>query len=76
MKTLAFLDGVITKRFLVALKWFASNRQNATSTWLHRVVVVVPVEKRVPNMASVEGLRKHVPVVEVIQGTKLPTNLS
>ena len=38
LKTLAFLDCVITKRFLVALKRFASSRQNATSTCLHRVV--------------------------------------
>ena len=75
LKTLAFLDCVTTEGSMDELTRFASDREGTTSTPLHRVVVVgsdgVP-----PDVASMVQLRRHVPVVEVIEGCKLPTDLS
>ena len=52
----------------------ASNRKNTTSTWLHRVAIINS-KGILPKFASIEALRKHVPVVDVQIGDKLPADL-
>ena len=73
-KTLAFLNCIITEDFMDELAQFASDRDNTTSTPLHRVVVVDSYGE-LPDEASIERLRKRVPVVEVMEGCVLPTDL-
>ena len=41
----------------------------------HRVVMVGQSDGFLPTVASIERLRKHVPVVEVMEGTELPKDL-
>lgn len=75
LKTIAFLNHAITEGFMDELARFASDRENITSAPLHRVVVVNS-EGRLPSTASIERLRGHITVVEVIEGCELPTDLS
>ncbi|KAF9649543.1 hypothetical protein BDM02DRAFT_3186179 [Thelephora ganbajun] len=75
LKTIALLDCLFTEGFVAGLAQFASDRENATSTPLHRVIMVVSVG-RLPTVAWTERLRKHVPVVEILKGRKLPEDLS
>ena len=74
LKTLAFLNCVITEGFMNELAQFAFDREKTTSTSLHRVVIVGSGEG-FPSGASIERLRKRVPVVEVIEGHILPIDL-
>lgn len=75
LRTLAFLDCVITEDFMAQLTRTASNRTNKTSTSLDRVVIVNS-EGDFPATASIEQLRKHVSVVEVLEGRGFPKDLS
>ena len=72
LKTLSFLNCVITDRFMDKLAQFASGRENTTLASPHRVVIVGR-GRELPSAASVERLRKCVPVVEVMEGWELPT---
>jgi len=74
LKTLAFLDCNLTEDFMDELMRFASNRRNTTSARLHRVVIVNSKGK-LPSIASVDALGKHVPVVDVRMSKELPKDL-
>jgi len=76
LKTLAFLNCNITESFMAALTWFASRREKHTSASLRRVVIVCSLNYQLPSEASIAKLRRHVPVVEVIEGRELPKDLS
>ena len=75
LKTLAFLDCVITEDFMKRLIRFASDRKNITQARLHRVVIAHR-DGDLPSDDSVCDLEDHVPVVEVLVDTKLPTDLT
>jgi len=74
LRTLAFLDCVITEAFVEELTRFASERMNSASAWLHRVVIV-HTEGEFPNIASIRVLGEHVPVVDIRMGSELPKDL-
>ena len=74
LKTLAFLDCNLSGDFMEELTRFVSNRKKTPSAWLHRVVIIHSGE-RFPSAASICALGKHVPVVDVRFGTKLPVDL-
>ena len=76
LKTLALLDFGVTEDFIAELTQFASNRKSTASASLNRVVILNSSNGRLPSAASVERLRKRAPVVEVMQGKKLPKDLS
>ena len=75
LRTLAFLDCVITEDFMATLTQIALHRRNNASTSLHRVVVI-DSKRQFPPAASVKRLREHVPVVEVFEGKEFPKDLS
>ena len=75
LKTLAFLNFHATEDFMAGLTQFASDRENTTSASLNRVVILNQSNKRLPTLASIERLRKHVPVVEVMEGMEFPKDL-
>ena len=74
LKTLAFLDCVLTEEFMGELAQFASDRKNTASAWLHRVVIIHQ-DGTFPSITSIRKLEKHVPVVDVRIATKLPMDL-
>jgi len=74
LKNIAFLDCDITEGFMEELTRFASDRKSTTSVWLDRVVIVQS-EGKFPSAELIRGLEEHVPVVEVLVDTKLPTGL-
>ena len=74
LKTLAFLNCVMTEDFMDELAQFASRREKTTSASVHRVVITGS-DGGLPSVASIERLRKCVPVVEVTEGHKLPMDL-
>ena len=74
LKILAFLDCDLDEYFMEELILFASNRKKTTSAWLHRVVIVNS-KGIFPKFASIDALRKHVPVVDVQISEKLPAGL-
>ena len=75
LKTIAFLDCVISGRFIKRLTRFASNRKNTTQARLHRVVIAHRDEE-LPSEESVWELEDHIPVVDVLVSTELPTDLT
>jgi len=75
LKTLAFVDCVITEGFVTELAQFASDRKNTASVPLHRVVIVNSSNEQLPSIVFIERLSKHVAVVEVMEGRKLPEDL-
>ena len=74
LKILAFLDCDINEGFMEELTRFASDRKKTTSAWLYRVVIVNS-KGILPRIASIDALRKLVPVVDVQVGMKLPADL-
>ena len=74
LKTLAFLDCDLDEACMEALTKFASDRKNTTSARLYHVVIVSSGEG-LPAFASVDALGRHVPVVDVRMGRKLPAGL-
>ena len=76
LKTLAFLNCVITEGFMGGLVRFSSNREKCTLASLHRVVIIDSSDERLPSVASIARLRKYVPVLEVREGRELPKDLS
>ena len=74
LKILALLGCVITEGFMDRLTQFASDRANTTSASLQRVVII-DSNREFPSVTSIERLRKHVPVVEVMEGCRLPMDL-
>ena len=74
LKTLAFLDCRLDKGPMEELVRFSSDRKNTTSAWLHRVVIVNS-RGQFPPFALIGELKKHVPVVDVRVGEKLPSDL-
>ena len=74
LKTLAFLDCVITEDFMAILAQIALRRKNDVSTSLHRVVIIDSGCEFPPD-ASVERLREYVPIVEVFRGKEFPKDL-
>jgi hypothetical protein len=74
LKTLAFLNCVITEDFMGELTRFASNRKSTTSAWLHHVVIVNS-RGNLPNVTSIDALGEYVPVVDVRIGKELPIDL-
>ena len=75
LKTLGFLDCVLTEEFMQQLTQFASGRKKTTSARLHRVVIA-QLEGRFPSITSIRALEEHVPVVDVRIATELPTDLT
>jgi hypothetical protein len=75
LKTLAFLNCVITEDFMEKLAKYASDREGTTLARLYQVVIVHK-DGRFPSAASIHALGRHVPVVDVRFGTKLPTDLT
>ena len=75
LKTLAFLDCVITKDFMKELMQFAADRKNTTSARLYHVVIIGQ-DGGFPTATSILDLGRHVPVVDVRFGTKLPGDLT
>jgi len=76
LKTLALLDCAITESFMTALAQFASRREKRASTSLRRVVIVYSSSNQLPKEVSIAQLRRHVPVVEIMEGRELPKDLS
>ena len=74
LKILAFLDCDLDEGFMKALTRFASNRKKTASAWLHRAVIVSS-KGVLPNVASIDALGEHVPVVNAQIGKKLPADL-
>ena len=75
LKTLALLDCNVTEDFMEELTKFASNRKSTTSARLYRVFIVNSKGK-LPSIASVDALWKHVPVVDVRMGKEFPKDLT
>lgn len=75
LKTLAFLDCVIKEEFMAQLAKVAFYRKNSPSTPLRRVIIINS-EGDLPAATSIEQLRKHVSVVEVLEGRGFPKDLS
>ena len=75
MKTLVFLDCVITKGFMIELSQLAAYRKKTASASLRRVVIANSPGNQLPGVALVDRLKKHVPVVEVAEGRELPEDL-
>jgi len=75
LRTLVFLDCDLTDGFMEKLARFASKRKGTTSVRLHRIVIVGS-EGNLPSVASIDVLRKHVPVVDAQVGEKLPRDLT
>jgi len=75
LTTLAFFNCGLSESFMEELTRFASDRKNTTSSRLHRVVIVDSGGK-FPSAASIDALEKHVPIVDVRRGKKLPTDLT
>lgn len=75
LKTLAFLNCVITNSFMEGLTRFASNRKYTPLAGLHRVVIVHR-DGKFPSAASIRALQMMVPVVDVRFGRELPTDLT
>lgn len=74
LKTVAFLDCVITDDFMAQLAQVALDRKNASAP-LNRVVIMNSGGE-FPAAASVERLRGCVSVVEVLGGREFPKDLS
>ena len=75
LKTLAFLDCDITEDFMEELTQFAFNRKSTASARLYRAVFVNSKGKH-PSLASIDGLEKHVPIVDVRMSKELPRDLT
>lgn len=75
LKTLAFLNCTITEDLMEKLARFASDRESTTLARLYHVVIVHE-DGRFPSATSIHALGRHVAVVDVRFGTKLPTDLS
>ena len=75
LNTIAFLVCLITECFMEELTRFASDRKNTTSARLHRVAII-DQDGDFPTAASIRGLGRHVPVVDVRFGTELPADLT
>jgi len=69
------LNCSLSEEFMDGLTKFASERQNTTATWLHRVLIVHK-DGIFPSAASIRRLGNHVQVVDVRMGEKLPTDLT
>lgn len=74
LKTLAFLDCVITEDFMAILTRVAIHRKRGPSTSLQRVVIINSKGQFIPE-ASIESLMEHVPVVELLYGREFPKDL-
>ena len=75
LKTLAFLNCVITDEFMEGLAQFASNRKETPLAGLHRVVIIHR-DGIFPSAASIRTMQNVVPVVDVRFGKELPTGLT
>ena len=75
LKTLAFLNCVIAEDLMEKLAQFASDREGTTMARLYHVVIVHE-DGIFPSAASIRALGRHVPLVDVRFGTKLPTDLT
>ena len=74
LKTLAFLDCVLVEEFMKKLMQFASDRKNTTSVSLRRVIINHR-DGIFPSIASIRGLGKHVPIVDIRIAEELPIDL-
>ena len=74
LKTLAFLDCVLTEEFMEELIRFSSDRKNTASTWLHRVLLV-DQDGEFPSAASIHRLECIVTIVDVRTDDTFPTDL-
>lgn len=75
LKTLAFLNCVVTQDFIAQLAQFSLDRTKDTCTSLRRVLII-DSEGEFPAAASIEQLRRHIPIVEVSEGREFPKDLS
>ena len=74
-KTLVFLDCIITEDLMARLARFASEREGITLAPPDRVTIHNSSGGSLPSAASIGLLRKHVAVVEVIEGRDFPKDL-
>ena len=75
LKTLAFLNCVITEDFMEKLTKYAYDRGDTTLARLYQIVIVQK-DGGFPSAASIHALGRRVPVVDVRFGTKLPMDLT
>ena len=75
LKTLAFLNCVITEEFMEKLTKYACDRQGTALARLYQVVIVQK-DGIFPSATLIHALGRHVPVVDVRFGTKFPTGLT
>lgn len=74
LKTLAFLNCDISEGFVGKLIGFSSDRKEATSLRLHRVIII-DSGGILPSSILIDKLGEHVPVVEAFVGRELPSDL-
>ena len=74
LKTLAFLDCIITEEFMGELTRFASGRKNTASAWI-RHIIIVNSRGNFPSITSIDALKEYVPVVDVRIGEELLVDL-
>ena len=75
LTTLGFLNCNITEEFMKRLSGLASARKRTASAQLHRVVIVHR-DGKFPRVASINKLKRRVPIVDVQLGEMLPADLT
>ena len=81
LRALAFLGWFTTKDSTEASKRLVSDRGSTHSARMYRIAFVVHQpdyadKRQVPSIASIVGLRRHVPVVEIVQEKEGTTDRS
>jgi len=71
LKTVAFFNCTLTPEAMVEFGDVMAKRKGSGAAWLHRVVIVSSTGP-LPDYASVQRLRQHVPHVDVRVDDKLP----
>ena len=64
LKTIAFVDCVLSSRVIEELGEVVARRKNSTAAWLHRVVIVRR-DGKLPDYGLIHRLRQFVPRVDV-----------
>ena len=75
LKILALSNCKFTEDFMKELARYAFERKNTTSARLIRVLIVDP-DGNFPSAASIDTLRKHVPVVDTRIADRVPPDLA
>ena len=75
LKTLAFLNCILSEEFMKVLTQFACDRRNAAVTWLYRVLIVDGLGE-FPSPSSILGIKDYVQVVDFRVADSLPSDLT